>query len=199
MTSERWRLQIDYSKTVLEVYLDAVMALYEELFDVIDPACHYTVESQEGIINQQYCTSLFTLAGAMGLPTHQLNGLLPFLENLQETFLRTTLRNIRFTYTGRISYMERGDAIAEAEAPDNQPAMVTDEDMQDEIIVRWDSVTATRRNPLMRDVIPGMGLLLDYACTGLAPTRDCWYFQHGDYQYEFPCPPTSHTHELRRH
>jgi hypothetical protein len=94
---------------MLEVYLNAVIALYKELFNIINPACYYTVESQDNVIKEQYRTSLFNLAGAIGLLMHQLNSLLLFLEQLQETFLRTTRQNIPFTYTRIISYRERSN------------------------------------------------------------------------------------------
>jgi hypothetical protein len=104
LTSEWWQVQIGYLKAVSEVCLDVVMALYEELFDMLDPACHYKLESQDDFIKEQYRTTLLTLAGAMGLPTHQVDGVLPFLKHLQETFLSTTHRNVQFTYREDITH-----------------------------------------------------------------------------------------------
>ncbi|CAO2652851.1 Nn.00g022620.m01.CDS01 [Neocucurbitaria sp. VM-36] len=67
MTSERWRVQVDHEKSVIEVYLDAVTALYEELFDRLDPSCFYptTIRRLDLVL---YRDTFLKLGRVMGLP-----------------------------------------------------------------------------------------------------------------------------------
>jgi len=185
LTSERWRVRVDYAKDVLEVYFDVVAALFEELFDLADPECLYPERLTVMATPHGYRYTLVVLARSMGVPRRQLNGLESFLEYIQCAYLSTKMRDIQYTYTGRIYTRVQADFSSEQIlAP------------EEEIEVRWGSITATRRNPSMRDIISEMGLqLASVTAEGIAgqggdSTRavDRWWCKHdGEIRY-FECP-----------
>jgi hypothetical protein len=104
MTSQRWRVNVDYQKTVLEVYFDTVMALYEELFDFLDPTCHYESWRLFFASDPQdtYLMTLMRLALEFGLVENYWYNLYLFLKRLQDVFLETTRTKIQYMYTGLI-------------------------------------------------------------------------------------------------
>jgi hypothetical protein len=80
LTAERWRINVDYNKPLLEVYLDAICAVCEELFDILDSNCFYDRYIEYPINLENYRTTLLALGVAMGFPKNQLMGLGPFIE-----------------------------------------------------------------------------------------------------------------------
>ncbi|CAG5140183.1 uncharacterized protein ALTATR162_LOCUS653 [Alternaria atra] len=191
LTAERWRINVNYDKPLLEVYLDAVCAVCEELFDIWDPNCFYDGYIEYPVNLESYRTTLLALGVAMGLPKRQLMGLRPFIEAIQTIYHSTLLRNVRFIFTGLLYSKEREqDCAYEATDPKVR------------ITVRWDSVAATRRNPFLRDVIPRMGLqeasgsLQGSEGSGSnedGPAWDRWWFEHNGRIRYFPC---LHTDEF---
>jgi len=152
LTPESWRVRVDYTKEVLEVYFDAVAALYEELFDLLDPHCLYPKGLTDMASPEAYRDTLVSLAISMGVHKRHCRALLSFLESIQATYLDTSIRNVQYTYTGRIYTRVRAQPSSERiHAPGEEEA---------EIEVSWGSITATRRKPLLRDIIPEMGLQL---------------------------------------
>ena len=196
LTAERWRVRIDYTKEVLEIYFDAVAALYEELFDIRDPECLYPKGLAEMTTPRSSWMTLVALAEAIGLPQRHLRGLKTFLRYCQIAYLTTKIRNVQYTYMGRMytrvqaqSSPERIIVLKEEEEVEEE------EEEEEEIEVRWGSITATRRNPLMRDIIPEMGLQL--AGTTVESTagqsgesvqsRDRWWYKHEGKIHYFDC------------
>ena len=186
LTPERWRVPVDYTKEVLEVYLDAVAALHEELFDFADPACHYPAVQRYYVDPQLYRDTLIVLARTMGFSRRQFNGLFSFFEYIQGAYLSTEIRNIRYTYTGRIHTRVRSQSSSEGDFASEE----------EEVEVSWGTVTATRRNPLVRDIIPEMGLRLASTTAGSTAERnddsvqvgDRWWCKHKGVIHYFECP-----------
>jgi len=179
LTPERWRVRVDYTKEVLEVYFDAVAALCEELFDLNDPECLYPERLASMVPPQAYCKTLIKLGSSMGFTGRHLVGLKPFLEYTQAVYLGTEIRNVQHTYMGRIFTRVQVKLSSEQ-------TVMPEEGEEEEIEVSWGSITATRRNPLMRDIIPEMGLQLASTTTGslaeqgddLVPVPDRWWCKH---------------------
>jgi len=183
LTPEKWRVRVDYTKEVLEVYFDAVAALFEELFDRNDPECFYPANWT--IRPQDYRITLVALAKGMGFSRRQVNGVFSFFDYIEGTYLSTEIRNVQYTYTGRICTRVRAYLSSEK--------IPTPEE---EFEVSWKSITATRRRPLMRDIIPEMGLQLASTNadskadqSGLsAPALDRWWCKHDGEIHYFDCP-----------
>jgi len=183
LTPERWRVRVDYTKEVLEVYFDAVAALYEELFDVKDLKRRYLTLSSERANSRSYRIALVDLARAMGVPQQQRLGLKAFLDYVQAAYLSTKKRNIQYTYTGPI--------YTRVQAQSSSELILAPE----EIEVSWGSITATRLNPLMCDIIPEMGLQLASATTesiveqsgDSVPAPDRWWCKYDGGIHYFDC------------
>jgi len=180
LTPERWRVRVDYTKEVLEVYFDAVAALYEELFDLTDPECLYPKHLRDLASPRSYCTTLLFLGEAMGLPERSLPGLDTFLRYCLDVYLSTKIRNVQYTYSDRIYIRVRAQSSTGQFLAGK------------EIEVSWGSIKATRRKPLMRDIIPEMGLQLANATAASTagqsgdsvPVLDRWWCKHdGDIHY----------------
>jgi len=177
LTPERWRVRIDYTKEVLEVYFDAVAALYEELFDLTDPECLYPEYLTDSASPGAYRKTLFSLAISMKIRSGELGALQFFLEDTQAAYLGTKVRDVQYTYTGRIYTRVRAQSSSEH---------VLAEKEEEELEVSWGSIPAVRRKPLMRDIIPEMGLQLAKQSGDSAPVRDRWWYKHeGKIHYIF--------------
>lgn len=191
LSAERWRINVDYNKPLLEVYLDAICAVCEELFDILDPDCFYDRYIEYPVNLENYRTTLLALGVAMGFPKNQLMGLGPFIEAIQAVYHSTYLRNISFIFTGLLHSKEREqDCAYDVTHP------------KANITVRWGSIVATRRNPFVRDVIPRMGLQIASASSqddvhgendDEGPAWDRWWFEHNGRTQYFVCP---HTDEV---
>jgi hypothetical protein len=190
LTPERWRLRIDYTKTVLEVYLDAVVALYEELFEILDPRCFYPAHVQNTSNLYTYCNTMLMLGQAMELPKHQLSGLPPFLRALGEIYMSTPIRNVRFQLpvSGPAQTAPLHNASS-AHRPSRVPSGTS----------FMQTVTATRRNPFLRDIIPTLGLQLARTSPHAGETDnnhgnsaalrwDRWWFNYNGSTHHFDCP-----------
>ena len=188
LTPEKWRVRVDYMREVLEVYFDAVAALYEELFDLTDPECLYPKFLKGNTIPENYRGTLLFLGKAMGFPQRHLGGLRLFLHYCLAAYLKTTIRNVQYTYTGRIYTRVQVQSSSEQ-------ILALEEGEEAEVEVSWGSITATRRNPLMRDVIPEMGLQLARTTTestaeqsgDSVPVLDRWWCKHGGEIHYFDC------------
>ncbi|RMZ68312.1 HET domain-containing [Pyrenophora seminiperda CCB06] len=223
LTPERWRVQIDYRKPVLQVYLDTLMALCEELFDVVDPGCCYG----DGVVRDArvYARTLLGLSRSMGLTERQQRGLVPFIDSVQAVFLNTSRRNIEYMYTGTLfrEVADGGEPLSDEdfEADDDKgllsdyvqlrrrnPSLPTFGDMmpvtrRDVMVEKraWGeprpiqcSIKAVRLRPLVRDVIPRMGLQLAQGggsrCTD-GRERDRWWFEDEQGTHYFDCSSES--------
>jgi hypothetical protein len=215
MTSERWRMTISYENSVVEVYLDAMAALCEELFDRVDPKCFYevTLDPREG--RESYRQTLLKLARAMGIPRHQNRGLDPFLRHLMEIYTNTPLRNVEYIYRGVLPNLPVSSASAANQdllgvrrVHVNTPRQtVPYSETGFRPFARrtpktgaWSTsmqeVSVIRRNPLLRDVISGMGLQLAQATTQHNTQRngstdlssDQWWFEHNGKRHYYDCP-----------
>jgi len=210
LTPERWRVHVDYTKEVLEVYFDAAAALCEELFDLTDPECLYPVHLKAFADLWTYRNTLFILGRAMGLPQHgHRGGLVSFLEYIQAAYLSTKIRNVQYTYTGR-TYMRYWahipspgvelspfycECIASGTCIDPTHRMYP-QICSEKVEVNGESITVTRRNPLLRDIIPVMGLQLasttaestDGQSGDSVPVRDRWWCKNDGEIHYFDCP-----------
>lgn len=208
LTPEKWRVHVDYTKEVLEVYFDAVAALYEELFDLTDPGCLYPRKMTDSASPSAYCDTLVALGKSMGVLERHLGGLELFLLCSQAAYLGTNIRNVQYTYTGRIytriraqlsseqigEYMQWTGSILIPPAMHSQIREIFVP--EEEVEVSWGSIIATRQNPLMRDIIPEMGLQLVAAIAeGTAEQSgdsvhavDRWWYKHDGEIYYFDCP-----------
>jgi hypothetical protein len=196
LTSERWRVKVDYTKIVVDVYLDAVMAMCEELRDILDPACFYPEDRRASARAAYYRATLLTLGKEMGLSPHQLRGLGPFIGGIQAVLSITNIRNVRYQYNGRIlraPYLHADtqdtegalQRLSEMETADVGSDEFDDQDLYGEW--EWASITATRRNPVVRDVIPRMGLqlavgsaqdILKQQDNEIGPVCDRWWIEY---------------------
>ena len=185
LTSQRWRVRVDYTKDVLEVYFDAVAALFEELFDLSDPECMYPKELTDMANSRDYRRTLYVLARAMGVGGRRLEGLMEFLTHIQGAYLNTKTRNVQYIYTGRIyTRVQEQSSFEQTLAPE-----------EEEFEVSWGSILATRQNPLLRDIIPEMGLQLVSATAestaeqsgDCIPARDRWWCKHSGEVHYFDC------------
>jgi len=187
LTPERWRVRVDYTKEVLEVYFDAVAAMCEELFDLSDPESFYPEELTVLGRKWDYRYTSLVLGEAMGVPQQQRCGLKAFLHYVQTAYLSTKIRNIQYTYTGRIYTRVQAELSSEQ--------FLASEEEGEELEVKWGSITATRRNPLMRDIIPEMGLQLASMTADSivgqsgdsVPVVDRWWCKHNGEIHYFDC------------
>jgi len=183
LTSERWRVHVDYNKTVLQVFLDALTAVCEELFDSLDPRCCYRDSDKRD--QSVYKEALLSLGRSMGLPERQIRGLSPFIDNLLAVYLNTRTMNIKYTYTGIVVDGEASSTSANTtpkasstrgpNALSKKPkrplrarkcddcAECTCQPCQGDaqsFFASWVTMSATRMRPFVRDVVPSMGLQL---------------------------------------
>jgi hypothetical protein len=199
MTSERWRVRIDYQKTVPEVFLDTAMALFEELFDFLDSAGHDESERDSAKVpKRHYLRTLDKLARRMGLEQHRIWGSWQFLRDVQDVFLNTTRREIQYTYTGLIHCTPLPARRPTKDIDSLHNTEVREE--EDDQVLYWGSIMATRRNPLVRDVIPNMGLQMAAAtmpngtnerCTNAAPAYDRWWYEYNRRIFYIECSSPS--------
>ena len=187
LTPERWRLRVDYTKTVLEVYLDTVVALYEELFDVTDPKSFYPPTVQDTSDLFIYRNTMLDLAQAMGLPEHQLSGLHSFLIDIGDVYMSTQVRNVRFQLPADQLpfFRDLSEAYINYEGASRVASSTSSTRMN----------TARRRNPLLRDVISELGLQLAQTPRHAGqcdddpggPRWDRWWFTHNGRTRYFEC------------
>jgi hypothetical protein len=194
LTPERWRLRVDYTKKLVEVYLDAVAALFEELFDIHDPGCFYPQSVQDTSDSFIYQNTMLHLGRAMGLPEHQLGGLLPFLRVIGEIYMGARVRNVQFQLPASDPARNAHHGALRKPAKNWWPRWSGLSGLRSDTS-STQMVTATRRNPLVRDVIPTLGLRLAQT-SPLAgktdddhggPRWDRWWFSHNGNTRYFEC------------
>lgn len=196
LTSERWRIRIDYSKTVQRVFLDAVVALFEELFDIQDPQCFYRDYYVRQADPLQYRETALKLGKEMGIPQHHLSGIVPLLHHIQHVYLGTDIRNVRYVYEQAPTvnaYMKSSATFDSTNYPERYRKLMRNCSRDGGAPKPEGSINAYRRNPLLHDVISDIGLQpADPDATwDIDPDRmvDRWWFQVQGRTYFYNCPP----------